>query len=164
VRRRHERIRVLSNFRDPTHTPTRPAVPSHTREDWGQSKFQWGGELGPAPLRIFDTLAPGSQLIFRLVHMVSAAPLSSPSLPFLFPTLISDSSPAALAEAQDFRLHVFHGAVPVSLRSYSTTLDFPTLRPQRSLKTKMPRLHLRPRFRPSPCNNDPHPRSSVQPQ
>ena len=34
----------------PVTPPTFPAVPSHAHdEDWGQSIFQWGGELGPAP-------------------------------------------------------------------------------------------------------------------
>ena len=30
-----------------------------TAEDWGQSKFQWGGELGPAPSPGFCALACG---------------------------------------------------------------------------------------------------------
>ena len=34
----------------PVTPPTFPAIPSRVRnEDWGQSIFQWGGELGPAP-------------------------------------------------------------------------------------------------------------------
>ena len=34
----------------PVTPPTLPTIPSRVRdEDWGQSIFQWGGELGPAP-------------------------------------------------------------------------------------------------------------------
>ena len=145
----------------PAPTLVPPSSPTRARdEDWGQSIFQWGGELGPAPFVHFC----GAPLIsaFRPRSATRTPPLPLPTFE-LHNTLPFPDMPPSLTRTQTSCHSPSQPGQPAQL--HSETLTFrqydhplsPTLRKRDSTQpAHLPIMPRRlPQHRSQPCSSPP---------